>query len=404
MTEVIKPDVRLMWASVGDKITPSDSLIQSGWTTNNPPPRQTFNWIDNRQDQMLAHVNQHGIPVWDANTDYLAGKSYVQGSVDGILYRCKLNHIGQQPEFDVSNTYWELAFVADAGLDVSTANGLYLQKANNGSDIPSPAVFRTAIGAAPLSSPAFTDTPTTPTAPLGTATTQIASTAYCVNAVSNYAPSKIGAGASGTWTISVTGNAATATKLATARSITLAGDATSPATNFDGSGNITITTSVPNKANKSVSMTAGNGLTGGGDLSANRTFALGTPSTLTASTLNATSADSHTHAVDFASYFTAGAVISTTGSVSLGPIIMKWVRGVNQSADGFQYLLFDEPFPNGVLNVSVTTYDGGTSTASSHRCWYQVENYTAAGVDVFRQSSSGTATAGTTPFVLAIGY
>lgn len=45
-----------------------------------------------------------------------------------------------------------------------------------------------------------------------------------------YAPTKTGSGASGTWGISVTGNAATATKLATARSIN--------GTNFDGSGNI----------------------------------------------------------------------------------------------------------------------------------------------------------------------
>ena len=49
-----------------------------------------------------------------------------------------------------------------------------------------------------------------------------------------YAPTKTGSGASGTWGISVTGNAATATKLATARSIN--------GTNFDGSGNITTAT------------------------------------------------------------------------------------------------------------------------------------------------------------------
>ena len=49
-----------------------------------------------------------------------------------------------------------------------------------------------------------------------------------------YAPTKTGSGASGTWGISVTGNAATATKLATARSIN--------GTNFDGTGNITTAT------------------------------------------------------------------------------------------------------------------------------------------------------------------
>lgn len=50
----------------------------------------------------------------------------------------------------------------------------------------------------------------------------------------SYAPTKTGTGASGTWGISVTGNAATATKLATARSIN--------GTNFDGSGSITTAT------------------------------------------------------------------------------------------------------------------------------------------------------------------
>lgn len=49
-----------------------------------------------------------------------------------------------------------------------------------------------------------------------------------------YVPTKTGGGASGTWGISISGNAATATKLATARSIN--------GTNFDGSGNITTAT------------------------------------------------------------------------------------------------------------------------------------------------------------------
>ena len=54
----------------------------------------------------------------------------------------------------------------------------------------------------------------------------------------DYAPTKTGGGASGTWGISVTGNAATATKLATARTIRTNLASTSTAS-FDGSGNIT---------------------------------------------------------------------------------------------------------------------------------------------------------------------
>lgn len=85
--------------------------------------------------------------------------------------------------------------------------------------------------------------------------------------VNNYAPTNTGSGASGTWPISISGNAATATtatsattaatctgnsatasKLATARSIALTGNATGSA-NFDGSGNISISTNVNTATN-----------------------------------------------------------------------------------------------------------------------------------------------------------
>jgi len=58
-------------------------------------------------------------------------------------------------------------------------------------------------------------------------------------------PSKTGTGASGTWGIAISGNAATATKLATARTIGLSGDVSGSAS-FDGSGNATITATVAN--------------------------------------------------------------------------------------------------------------------------------------------------------------
>lgn len=94
---------------------------------------------------------------------------------------------------------------------------------------------------APLASPSLTGTPTAPTASVGTNTTQIATTAFVNAEIANDAPTKSGSGASGTWGISVTGNAATATKLSTARTITLAGDISGSAV-FDGASNITITT------------------------------------------------------------------------------------------------------------------------------------------------------------------
>lgn len=58
----------------------------------------------------------------------------------------------------------------------------------------------------------------------------------------SYTVTKIGTGASGTWGINVSGNAATAAKLQTARTISLTGSVTGSGT-FDGSGNLSITTS-----------------------------------------------------------------------------------------------------------------------------------------------------------------
>ena len=62
-----------------------------------------------------------------------------------------------------------------------------------------------------------------------------------------------------------------------------------------------------------ITITAGNGLSGGGTLDANRTITLGTPGTLNASTTNAVQASSHTHSVTGFLPLTGGTL---TGSVA----------------------------------------------------------------------------------------
>jgi hypothetical protein len=59
-----------------------------------------------------------------------------------------------------------------------------------------------------LASPAFTGTPSGPTAATGNTTTQLATTAFVAARIAQDAPSKTGTGASGTWGISITGSAA----------------------------------------------------------------------------------------------------------------------------------------------------------------------------------------------------
>lgn len=67
------------------------------------------------------------------------------------------------------------------------------------------------------------------------------------------------------------------------------------------------------KVDKTTQVIAGGGLTGGGALEGDRTLAIGTPSTLSGSTANTVTEDSHTHAVAAATESVAGvAAIATT--------------------------------------------------------------------------------------------
>lgn len=66
----------------------------------------------------------------------------------------------------------------------------------------------------------------------------------------------------------------------------------------------------------SKTISAGNGLTGGGDLSANRTISMGTPNTVGPATSNTVSGTTHTHALDV-----TGNVAVLTGTIAHGGTI-----------------------------------------------------------------------------------
>lgn len=186
MTLITKPDYTYVWASGGAVVAPNDTKKQLGWVAE-APPFQYDNWLQNRQDQMLAHINQRGIAAWDGLTNYEAGGlSYVQGS-DGKVYKSVAasgpSATVQNPTTDGTDTYWTIAF-ADVGAFLTQAAGdvRYTQRSNNLSDLTNVATARTNLGAAPVVSPSFTGTPTAPTAPVGTNTTQLATTAFVTTA------------------------------------------------------------------------------------------------------------------------------------------------------------------------------------------------------------------------------
>lgn len=125
MADIAKPNFNNgLWASGGAIVAPSNTKIATGWTAE-VPPFQWENYAQNRQDQGIAHILQHGISVWDSLTEYQAGKSYVQGS-DGLIYLARTTHTNVNPVSDTSFVSWTKA--ASGGIlavKVFTATGTY---------------------------------------------------------------------------------------------------------------------------------------------------------------------------------------------------------------------------------------------------------------------------------------
>lgn len=143
MPQILKPaNLSLTWASGGDILDPGVGKYATGWAVE-IPPRQWFNYLDNRQDTAIAHINQHGVAVWDAGTEYQGNKSYVQGPTNGTIYRSVQTNTNQNPEADVTNTYWITAF-ASAGdfLTEAQSDLRYLARGSNLSDLTNTATAR----------------------------------------------------------------------------------------------------------------------------------------------------------------------------------------------------------------------------------------------------------------------
>ncbi|MFD1245906.1 phage tail protein [Paralysiella testudinis] len=128
------------------------------------------------------------------------------------------------------------------------------------------------------------------------------------------------------------------------------------------------------KADKSIQMIAGNGLSGGGDLSANRTITLGTPGKITGSSTNSVSATSHTHEIDNAGPTVAGVmkvlnVLNSTDNLSAlsaaqGKVLAESISGLESGKLPYIFgqgagLDFDA-VPVGVSGYRDTPYGWGS--------------------------------------------
>jgi len=94
-----KPDLTTngVWGSDGTNINdPGPAKAKAGWEIGETPPSGVQNQWQERADQMLAHVNEQGIPVWDALTDYPVD-GWAKGSDGNVYISLQTPNINQDP-------------------------------------------------------------------------------------------------------------------------------------------------------------------------------------------------------------------------------------------------------------------------------------------------------------------
>ncbi|ATO20000.1 hypothetical protein BS636_10210 [Acinetobacter sp. LoGeW2-3] len=132
------------------------------------------------------------------------------------------------------------------------------------------------------------------------------------------------------------------------------------------SGDVELNGNAASATNCSRSIAAGNGLSGGGELNANRTLTLGTPGTITASTGNAVSASSHTHDLNIDGFFQAAK--SANGYQRFpGGLILQWGTANSDSTSGT--VTMPIAFPNETLFGLVGETKSDTSGPTFNFAW-----------------------------------
>jgi hypothetical protein len=97
---VDKPVMPSIWANDGVRLTPSDAKKETGWVAELPAAEHE-NYIENRQDTYIAHLNERGFPEWDTVTDYFRN-AYCY-FVDNV-YIALIGNTGRAP--DLSPQHW----------------------------------------------------------------------------------------------------------------------------------------------------------------------------------------------------------------------------------------------------------------------------------------------------------
>jgi hypothetical protein len=150
-------------------------------------------WQNGSQDRYIAPAGTAAAPSWTFN-----------GDLDTGFYSGGANVVGVSVNGSSVGTFTSAGFVGNVtgnltGNAATVTNGVYTTGAQSIAGVKT-----------------FSDSPVVPTASVNDNTTKAASTAFVVAQIADDAPAKNGTGATGTWAISISGTAATATTVADA--------------------------------------------------------------------------------------------------------------------------------------------------------------------------------------------
>jgi hypothetical protein len=180
------PAVRNAWADTAvpttDTVDPGNAYESAGWTqTNQPPPRQYFNFLLNQVGSAIRYFMQNGIVDWQAGELYQVGAIVVANNF--VFQSLTNSNTGNAPPVaGASNANW------------APLNG-YVTAANLAGFVTTPQLNAALAPYAALASPTFTGVPIAPTAAPGTSNNQIATTSFASVAANAAAAAGIAAAA-----------------------------------------------------------------------------------------------------------------------------------------------------------------------------------------------------------------
>lgn len=113
-----------VWATApATSDTPDSGKVAAGWTVETPPA-EWQNWWQNRSDEFMFHMNDYGMPQWDANTTYPLNALTMSA---GIMYKSlQAGNTGQIPASQP--TFWQPTLGASP---TSALNNDFLRKDDN---------------------------------------------------------------------------------------------------------------------------------------------------------------------------------------------------------------------------------------------------------------------------------